>query len=136
MRRRDVQLLFAHERAEFERVFGDEIEPHALPRLYVVDRRCPEGGACAARDLAYAVRGARPRVVLVARALRLSRDNILGLLRHELGHVYDPNPDEPGCEQRADDVAEWVTGKPIRYDRALVQTVGPGAYPRPRELHQ
>lgn len=75
-------------------------------------------------------------VLLVRRALALPRANVVGLIRHELGHHADVDPAAPNLEQRADDMAEYVTGERIRYDRRNIQTVGPGRWPRPRNLHR
>lgn len=73
---------------------------------------------------------------MLTRALRLPEANVRGLIRHEFGHIVDPDPDARGREQRADDIAEWVTGRKIRYDAQDVQTTGRGRYPRPRYLHR
>lgn len=101
----------------------------------VSDRKCLPYGDCAYRDLAYALYDADPpRIVVHKRLLRLPRQNVLGVIRHELGHVADPTPYALGAEQRADDVAESITGTKIRYDRRDVQTVGRGRYPRPLHL--
>jgi hypothetical protein len=40
-----------------------------------------------------------------------------------------------GREQVADDIAERVTGQRISYDHDLVQTIGPGIWPRPLSIH-
>lgn len=69
-------------------------------------------------------------VVVSRRILALPIENIVGLIRHELGHVVDPY----GTEQEADDAAEIVGGEPIRYDARDVETVGLGKYPRPEYL--
>jgi hypothetical protein len=135
MNRADVQAMFRRERARFERVLGPLLPPRALPELVLVDVRCPAGAPCRERDLAYAEAGTRPRIVLATRALRLPAANVRGLLRHELGHAYDPWLARPGREQRADDLAEYVTGAPIRYDARDIQTTGRGTWPRPRRLH-
>ena len=132
MKRADLHDLFARERDAFAEAFPDVADA----RLRVVGQRCPHGGTrCARRDLAYADWDAL-EVVLAERALRLPRANVLGLLRHELGHLADPTPEARGAEQRADDIAQSVTGRKIRYDARMIQTVGPGTYPRPRQLHR
>lgn len=134
--------LWRAERAAFERRF-----PGSSARgssLVVVDRECVSGRSCERRALAEASwpRGlGQPGVVtLVRRALDLPPEHLRGLLRHELGHLADANPWAPGAEQRADDLAQQATGQPIRYadvDGAHdVQTIGPGAYPRPGHLHR
>lgn len=135
MRQSDARRLFASERARFARLF-----PHVADTQFdLVDRRCTDKGHCRFRDLAYADEDARsgaPRVVMLARALKLSDDNVLGLMLHELGHVADIDVSKAGREQRADDIARWVTGLRISYDGRNIQTVGPGRYPRPRNLHR
>lgn len=104
----------------------------ATVRLLLVDRVCPSGSACAARDLGWY----DGDVHLLVRALRRSRATVEGLLLHELGHAADRRRWQAGSEQRADDIAEAVTGKRIRYGRTTrVQTTGPGLYPRPLDLH-
>lgn len=121
--------MFRRLRAQFAARF-----PHvARVRLYFVDRVCPEGNSCAPRDLAWY----DGDVHLLTRALRRSRATVEGILAHELGHAADRRRWQAGSEQRADDLAERVTGKLIRYDRrTLVQTTGPGLYPRPLSLHR
>jgi hypothetical protein len=80
----------------------------------------------------------------------LSRDQIVGVLFHELGHVFELTYGEDvvravlaACgvrpseleERRADQISAAVFGHPIRYDDDLVQTVGRGTYAvRPRGL--
>ncbi len=128
-------------RTAVQRLFATELERFTracpwMPRkatLRVVQRPCTLPGHCATRDLAYA---SDATVTLLARALALPRANVVGLVRHELGHIADPWPTERDAEQRADDIAEFVTGVRVRYDRQLVQTVGTGTYPRPRRLHR
>lgn len=134
--RAQVHALFSRERAEFDSVLGRFFPDRHLPRLFIVDRECTLPGACAERDLAYAEHGDRPQVVLLARALKLPRNNIVGLIRHELGHLYDKRVRSRGAEQRADNIAAYVTGELIKYDRRDIQTIGRGVYPRPRRLHR
>ena len=80
----------------------------------------------------------------------LSRDQLVGVLFHELGHVFELTYGEAetrrvlkACgvrpseleERRADQISGAVFGHPIRYDDDLVQTVGRGTYAvRPRRL--
>jgi hypothetical protein len=129
--RTELRALFRRERARFAAHYP--WVTHAS--LLLVTGGCVEPGRCAYRDLAYADTDAL-EVVLLERALRLSRSNVLGLVRHELGHLSDALVDAPGREQRADDIAERVTGRRIAYDRRLVQTTGRGTYPRPKRLHR
>jgi hypothetical protein len=74
------------------------------------------------------------RVAFYLRALELPRANLVGLLRHELGHVVLMRGRHRHGERDADRVAEAVTRRPIRYDCRDVQTTGPGRRPRPRRL--
>lgn len=121
-----LRNIFARERARFAVPF-----PRVrTARLFIVDERPVD-----ARDYARAVLARRPYVVFLVRTLRLPERNVVALIRHELGHIADGRNDAPGAEQRADDIAEWVAGEPIRYDARDVQTVGPGRYPRPLYLH-
>jgi hypothetical protein len=120
---------------EFRRLFEDEANVFGVhPTLVIVHRRCIEAN-CAARDVA-AAQQRPPKVWFVHRALYLPEENLVALIRHELGHICDPTPRREGSEQRADDIAEMVTGQKIRYDDRDLQTVGPGRYPRPRYLPQ
>ena len=105
--------------------------------IKLVDRVCPKGTSCSDRDYGYCTYGQGPLVITyVRRILLLPEAKILGLLRHELGHAFDPDIRHDGAEQRADDIAEWVTGERIRYDENDIQTVGRGKYPRPLYLHR
>lgn len=97
-------------------------------RLQVEDVRCPPTGRCGARDLAWAD-PASGSIHLLRRALALPWENVVGLLRHELGHLADPLVDRDGAELRADLIAAAATGAPVRYDDAGVQTVHPDASP-------
>lgn len=125
----EARRVFRAQRAAFAGFHA----PVILAKLYVVDRRCPEPGRCAYRDLAWMQRG---NVYLLRRALRMGRDVVAALLAHELGHAVDPWVWLPGSEQRADDIAEMVLGQRVRYTRVTrVQTFGPGLYPRPEGLH-
>lgn len=127
--------------AEAKRIFVQERKLFsAFPKVartefVILDQPCTTK-KCAFRDLAFAETGRFPRVSLLARALKLSASNVRGLIRHELGHIADPNVDAPGREQRADDIAEWVSGQKIKYDARDVQTTGRGKYPRPKYLHR
>jgi hypothetical protein len=72
-----------------------------------------------------------------------------GVVRHEIGHVADMCIPRRALnrwaaargyrlprtsERRADAIAEAIWFEPLRYDRDLVQTTGPGKYPRPLHL--
>lgn len=124
---RAIRDLFVRERSRYAEVY-----PHAEDaRLVIVDGMCPEP-PCQTRD--FATTDMDTLVVsLSKRATKLRRDNVLGLIRHELGHVCDKSW-RSGAEQRADNIAERVTGEKIRYDHNFIQTIGAGTYPRPSWL--
>jgi hypothetical protein len=125
-----LQALFRTERARFARSF-----PHARQAtLHLLPDACfPHQRRCAARDFARSWQDTG-RVEVLAKLLAEPRPVVLGILRHELGHVADPTPDRGGAEQRADDLAEVATGRRVRYDHRDVETTGPGRWPRPRRL--
>ena len=129
----ELYRLFRRLRAMFARSFGPRV---AIATLAISDRQCTPAPKCSWRDVAYAEISQRPRVVVLRRVIALPRANVLALLAHELGHIADRDSDRPGAEQRADDIAECVTGRKIRYDALNLQTFGRGRYPRPLELHQ
>lgn len=72
------------------------------------------------------------RVFFYESALALPEENIVGLLRHEFGHVVRPE----ATEAEVDLIAEQVTGEPINYDARDIQTIGPGVRPRPKHLRK
>lgn len=112
----ELRVLFEQERA----LFAQAIPRAALAKLTIRPR--PPGAA--ARDYAYAE---GDRVTLFEETADLPLRNVLGIIRHELGHVCDPiDDDECDGEARADEIAELVTGVRIRYDRRGVQTIGYG----------
>lgn len=127
MRDADAHAIFRRERARFARAF-----PHvARARLTLFDAPCPpHKRACAPRDLGWTYT-ATGEVYLLRRALRLPRANVVALIRHELAHVAMPDL----SEVETDGLAGVIGGRPIRYARAEVQTLGPGG-PRPRHLHR
>jgi hypothetical protein len=105
-----------------------------------------------ARSVAYTEQSPRGLVIFyrpVALDL-LSRAQLLGVLFHELGHVFELTYGEgvvreilAACgvrpsaleERRADQLAGAVFGHTISYDEDLVQTTARGAYAaRPRGL--
>lgn len=119
------------ERRRFARFF-----PHvAHTRFVLLDQPYTSPWNRRFRDLAFA-EPEIPRVSMLLRALDLPRANVQGLIRHELGHVADDNVDRRGKEQRADDIAEYVTGERINYDQDDIQTTARGKYPRPLHLHR
>jgi hypothetical protein len=70
------------------------------------------------------------RVFFYQSALDLPEANVVALLRHEFGHVVQPE----GTEREIDLIAEQTTGEEIRYDARGIQTIGPGERPRPAHL--
>lgn len=127
----EMRRAFLHERAAFAARF---------PRVHgaglsLLNQPCSIGGRCGERDLGWADT-TNNRVFLLDRVLTLPTNRIIGLIRHELGHLSDARVTQPGAEQRADDIAEMVTGQPIRYDAKDIQTIGAGKYPRPLYLHR
>lgn len=127
--------MFLRERAAFARVFPERRV--AAARLVIVAGACPQP-PCAPRDYADAGGPGReqPGVIRVGRRiLRLPVCQQRGLIRHELAHLADDRLSAPGAEQRADDIAEAVTGVRIRYGANDVQTThASGRWPRPRYL--
>lgn len=124
--------LFAQQRALFSRWY-----PRAgQTQLELTSSACVQPGFCSNRDFAYAERD-RNAITFQVRFLSYPVENKVALLRHELGHIVDSVPYviNTGGEQRADDIAERVTHQKIRYDADLIQTTGPGLYPRPTGIH-
>ena len=99
---RELQALYRRERAAFAARYPG---PHvARAPLVVVDEACGASGRCGFRDVAWAQcdPGRAGRVSILARALRdLTPEQLLGVVRHELGHLADPTPDAPEAEARA-----------------------------------
>ena len=127
----DARRIFRRERDAFAFYF-----PHvARTKFIILNQQCTDGMHCKARDLAFAQIDP-PSVSILRRALSLPIANLIGLIRHELGHVADERIHARGAEQRADDIAEYVTGHKIFYDTRDIQTVSRGKYPRPRYLHR
>ena len=89
------------------------------------------------RDLGYAI-VEDLQIHLSSLLADMSLANIIGIIRHELGHLCDTNPYIPntGQEQLADDIAEFVSGQRIYYDKNDIQTIIPAKYPRPQYLHR
>ncbi len=123
-----ARAIFHEERERFAAVYPRL----ARATLVIVDAPCFDGGPCKPRDLARCY--ARDADVQLLRRALTSESRVRSLVRHELGHAADARVREPGREQRADDIAERVTGERVYYDRDDVQTTRRGAYPRPRRL--
>lgn len=130
MTRTDFRHLFENERA----AFLEEFPAMPFVGLRITEEACPHP-PCEHRDFAsYDVED--HVVTFTERVLSLPIENVVGLIRHELGHAADEKIDEFGAEQRADDLAERATGERIYYDPHDVQTIAPGRYPRPTYLHR
>lgn len=128
--REQVQAMFLAERKKFARRF-----PWCKgARLVIHKRQCSPGSRGAYRDVAWAEQD-RLVVNVIERFLDLQTGQILGVLRHELGHLADRS-DAPGAEARADALAKAVTGEPICYDEDELQNIYEGKAVRPRHLHQ
>jgi len=123
--------LFLLERAKF----GRRYPKVARAGLGLLDRYATPRSPGGYRDVAFA-NITTNMVWFVGRALRMPRANLVGLLRHELGHLADPTPQKKGAEARADRIAWAVTGKPVRYDAKDVQNACRGRLKRPAHLHQ
>lgn len=85
------------------------------------------------RDLAWYEPDTRT-INIIAKVLTFKPVQVAALIRHEFGHAIDRQIDRPNSEQRADDLARWVTGEPIYYDGDDIQTLDEEAYPRPGHL--
>lgn len=106
-----------------------------------------DNGAGSERQFAYCEDGHPIAIAFAPKAARLPKAQLVGLMRHEMGHALEYRfgvkelerrlgrklPDM--VERRADAIAEAVWGEPIVYDEKLVQCVGvPGVRPRPAHL--
>lgn len=132
MKTRELAKLFEHERARFARWYPS----CARAWLSLIDEPCPLP-PCAGRDYG-AANLDTGEITFTRRVLLLPRENVVALLRHELGHIADPTPNARNAELRADRIAARVGGAPIRYDANMVQTIDPGApfRRRPASLHR
>jgi len=94
-------------------------------------------------------RGPTCQLLFAEKILSAPQERADGVVRHEIGHVLDLTIPAPRLdswaaqrgyrlphtdERRADAIAEAVWRHPISYDRDLVQSTGPGHYPRPLHL--
>jgi hypothetical protein len=135
--------LFATERARFARSY-----PHVARATLHLSPRAVSPHGRAERDVAWCTwhttptgRRNRMHVWFLLRALALPRANLVALVRHEFGHLADPDIDAPGpgAEARADRIAREVSGAAIRYDARDLQTTATGRGTRarrPAHLHQ
>jgi hypothetical protein len=121
----EVYELFDNEKEPFV-----QAAPHARDVQLVVHRKHYLKRP-SKRDVAWYEPATRT-INITKRVLAFQPPQIKALIRHEFGHVLDEN----GSEQRADDLAEWVTGEPIYYDRDDIQTLEMGTHPRPLHLPQ
>jgi transposase-like protein len=136
--------LFVRERGRFAKRFPRVAEAS----IEVSEAPCSAAhGRCGFRNVAYCSwtgpDGAKKyqRVVVVRRLLSMPRENVVGVIRHELGHLADDHVSEGGAERRADEIAERVTGAKVRYDANDLQSAGACRTPpcrdeRPGHLHQ
>ncbi len=129
MNEREAKKLFAAELRSFRSFF-----PLAGVK-FIIHKRENTPGCNKFRDMAWADPNENT-INICRRVLDLSYNTFLGLVRHEIGHLCDPFLGTSLCEQRADDIAELVTGNRISYSGPhRIQTIGDGEYPRPKTLH-
>ena len=106
--------------------------PH--PIRLVIDEETALAGRPASTQRACAASDAGA-IYIRPRLLDMPRENQLGVLLHELGHVaLLQRGNENHTEREADTVATALFGFPIRYDVDDIQTTGPGTSPRPAHL--
>lgn len=119
-----LRAIFYHERARFAQSYPRV----GQAKLYVEARHfSPQAKE---RDLAWCnVRTCEVHVL--RRVENLSKSNQVALIRHELAHLCEP----AWSEVQVDQLAECISGEPIRYDKRAVQTTGSGTA-RPKRLHQ
>lgn len=124
-----LRVLYRRLRARFARRYPTAAQVRlVIHARHYLERPSP-------RDLAWF--DAADRTINVTRALlREPRHTVKGILVHELGHAVDPRLNAPGCERRADAIAQTVTGKPLRYDGRALQSTSVGKVGRPGHLHQ
>jgi len=140
----ELMELFVRERGRFAKKYPRVAEAS----IEVSEAPCSSAsGQCGFRNVAYCTwsgpDGAKKyqRVVVVRRLLAMPRENVLGVIRHELGHLSDDRASQGGGERRADAIAERVTGARVLYDANDLQAVGACKTPpcrgsRPDHLHQ
>lgn len=73
--------------------------------------------------------------ILVAPKIENEPDEVIdALLRHEFAHTMLLHSGLKHTERDADELAEVIWGERINYDHRDVETLAPGAYPRPTHL--
>ncbi len=123
----DLRAVFRVERARFAARYSS----CARATLTILRSRCPPHQPdCRPRNVAWCY-PATGEVFVLARALRLSPNNLVALVRHELAHLAQPSGDERATDQ----LAGAVGGRPIRYDRREIQTLSPRARHARRPAH-
>lgn len=127
MRANHTSAIFYRESAKFSRagfrdVYGCRLK---IVRRHFLERR-------SARDFAWYDEEAHC-VYLIERALRLPYGNVLGLIRHELGHAALTAEYPDHSERDADETARLV-GCPVYYDHRDVQHAFEGRSTRPAYL--
>lgn len=115
MNRRDFLKLFNEEKRRFSARF-----PHcSAASVKIVNLESPPGMSNPTeRNVAWCFTESA-EVFFLARALRLSRQNVVALVRHELAHIANPNL----SEHETDILAYRVGGRRIRYDSREIQTI-------------
>lgn len=94
--------------------------------LRVSNRRCVPSSPCRGRDVVWC-NPDTGTIWVLRRLAELPETNVVGVIRHELGHLSDLRWTEKNAEIRADRVAKSVTGYPVRYDTKGLQTTRLGS---------
>lgn len=89
------------------------------------------------RDYAYTLVQKIPEVIVAPKIRKLSKNQIKGILLHELGHVILLlKKNKNHSERKADQTTKRFFGKHIYYDEKMVQTLKPSVHKlRPRVLN-
>ena len=89
------------------------------------------------RDYAYTLIQKVPEVVIAPKIRKLSKNQIKGVLLHELGHVILLlKKNKNHSERKADQITKKFFGKHIYYDEKMVQTLKPSVHKlRPKILN-
>lgn len=132
MTEQQVKKVFADKLVVFRKYFPKQL---VGVKLVVHDKQFTPG-CNKFRDIAWADINLKT-VNICRRVLNFSDNTIIGLLTHEISHLCDTAVESDNKEQRADDIAELVTGQRIKYSGPyMLQTIGEGVYPRPLGLHR